>query len=290
MNAPMSDKKSLLEIHMAVVLFGFPGLFARWVPISPPLLVLGRLIFAALALAAIILARRMTFRVTPQRDVFTLLFCGAVLAVHWTTFFQSVRVSSVAVGLLSYSTFPVFTAFLEPLVSRQRPNRRDLLLAGACFFGVFLIIPRLSLNDSVFRGVLWGLVSGATFAVLTVFNRRLTQKRSSLHIVFYQDLFAGILLLPFFFARRPILSPRDVLLLAALGIICTALAHTLFIHGMKRIRARTASIISSLESVYGVLLALIFLGEIPSMRTVIGGIIILLAALAVTRKAARGSL
>lgn len=290
MNAPMSDKKSLLEIHMAVVLFGFPGLFARWVPISPPLLVLGRLIFAALALAAIILARRMTFRLTPQRDVFPLLFCGAVLAVHWTTFFQSVRVSSVAVGLFSYSTFPVFTAFLEPLVSRQRPDRRDILLAGACFFGVFLIIPRLNLNDSVFRGVLWGLVSGATFAVLTVFNRRLTQRRSSLHIAFYQDFFAGILLLPFFLAHRPILSLRDVLFLAALGIICTALAHTLFIHGMRRIRARTASIISSLESVYGVLFALIFLGEIPSMRTVIGGTIILLAALAVTRKAARGHL
>ena len=290
MNVPISDKKSLLEIHLAVALFGFPGLFARWVPVSPPLLVLGRVLFAALALAAIILGRGMSFRMTPRRDVFSLLLCGAVLAAHWTAFFQSVRVSSVAVGLLSYSTFPVFTAFLEPLVSRQRLDRRDLLPAGACFFGVFLIIPRFSLGDSVVRGVLWGLISGATFAVLTVYNRRLSQRRSSLHIAFYQDLFAGVLLLPFFFAGRPVLSPRDILLLAALGIFCTALAHTLFIHGMKRIRAQAASIISSLEPVYGILLALIFLGEVPALRTVLGGTIILMAALAVTRRAARGTL
>jgi drug/metabolite transporter (DMT)-like permease len=287
MSVPISDKKSLLEIHLAVALFGFPGLFARWVPISPPLLVLGRVIFAALALAVIILARRMSFRITPLRDVFYLFLCGAVLAMHWTAFFQSVRVSSVAVGLLSYSTFPVFTAFLEPLVSRDRLDRKDLIPAGACYFGVFLIIPRFSLGDSVVRGVLWGLVSGATFAVLTVFNRRLSQRRSSLHIALYQDLFAAVLLLPFFFSGRPALSPKDILLLAVLGVFCTALAHTLFIHGMKRIRAQAASIISSLEPVYGVLLAMIFLGEVPALRTVLGGTVILGAAIAVTRGAAR---
>jgi len=288
MNVSTSDKRCLLEIHLAVVLFGFPGLFARWVPVSPPLIVLGRVLFAALALAVIILARGTSFRMTPGRDVYSLFLCGAVLAVHWTAFFQSVRVSSVAVGLLSYSTFPVFTAFLEPLVSGQRLDRKDLVPAGACFLGVFLIIPRFSLGDSIVRGVLWGLVSGATFAILTVFNRRLSQRQSSLHIAFYQDLFAGLLLLPFFFAGRPILKPRDIFLLAALGVFCTALAHTLFIHGMKRIRAQAASIISSLEPVYGVLLALIFLGEVPALRTILGGTVILLAALAVTRAAIRG--
>jgi len=283
---PMSfqsrDKKSLLEIHLAVALFGFPGLFARWVPVSPPLIVLGRVLFAGLALAVIIRARGMPFRITPRRDVFLLLFCGAVLALHWTAFFHSVRVSSVAVGLLSYSTFPVFTVFLESLFSGVKLDRKDLVPAGACVFGVFLIIPRFNLGNSIVRGVLWGLVSGATFAVLTVVNRRLSQTKSSLHIAFYQDLFAGILLLPFFFAGRPVLSPRDILLLAVLGIFCTALAHTLFIHGMKRIRAQAASIISSLEPVYGILLALIFLGEVPAFRTVLGGAVVLGAALAVT--------
>lgn len=287
MRVPSRDKKSLLEIHLAVILFGFPGLFARWVPVSPPLLVLGRVFFSGLALAVIIRARGMSFRITPLRDVFLLFLCGAVLALHWTAFFQSVRVSSVAVGLLSYSTFPVFTVFLEPLVSRDRLEWRELVPAGACVFGVFFIIPRFNLSDSVVRGVLWGLVSGATFAVLTVVNRRLSQTRSSLHVAFYQDLFAAGLLLPFFVAGRPALSPRDVFLLAVLGIFCTALAHTLFIHGMKCIRAQAASIIGSLEPVYGVLLALIFLGEVPALRTVLGGTVILGAALAVTLRTSR---
>ncbi len=287
MSVPSHDKKSLFEIHLAVALFGFPGLFARWVPVSPPILVLGRVLFAALALAVIILARGMSFRLTPLRDVFLLFLCGAVLALHWAAFFQSVRVSSVAVGLLSYSTFPVFTAFLEPLVSGERLDRRDLVPAGACCFWGLPDHPPLQPRRIGRPGRPMGARLRRDVRRPDGLNRRLSQRRSSLHIAFYQDLFAGVLLLPFFFTGRPVLSPRDILLLAVLGVFCTALAHTLFIHGMKRIRAQAASIISSLEPVYGVLLALIFLGEVPALRTVLGGTVILGAALAVTRRAAR---
>jgi drug/metabolite transporter (DMT)-like permease len=86
---------------------------------------------------------------------------------------------------------------------------------------------------------------------------------------------------------KPRLDNRDIILLLILGIFCTALSHSLFIKGMRHIKAQTAAIISSLEPVYGIIMALFILKEVPSLRTILGGIVILGTALAVTSKGAR---
>lgn len=286
MTEPAPDRRSLPAIHLAVLLFGFPGLFARWLPLSPPLIVLGRVVFAALALAVFMAARRVSFRVIPGRDVLTCALCGIVLAVHWSAFFEAVRVSSVAVGLLSYATFPAFTVFLEPLFEHKRPDGANILFSGLTLLGVFLIVPRFALADPILLGVLWGLLSGATFAVLAILNRRLSRRHSSLRVAFYQDLFAGVVLLPALLGTVPELSGRHLALLALLGVFCTAAAHSLFIRGMRGVSAQTASLIASLEPVYGIALALLLLGEVPTGRTVLGGTIILGAVLLVTLRAA----
>ena len=277
-------RKSLLEIHLATALFGLAGLFGKWIGLSPLLIVLGRVFFASMTLGILLCATRQSLRAIFRRHAALLVLLGAVLAGHWAAFFRSIQVSSVAVGLLSYSTFPAFTVLLEPLFSRERLDRRNLFLAALCLVGVFLIIPRLDLGDRVYQGVLWGLVSGLTFAVLTLFNRRLAQNHSSLGIAFWEDFFATLFLLPSLMVGPVRLSSRDLALLVILGVVCTAIAHTLFIQGMRQIRAQTASIISSLEPVYGIVLAFVLLGEVPTSRTLAGGAVILAAVLFVTLK------
>ena len=278
----MKKNKSLAEIHVAVVLFGIAGLFGKWIALAPPLIVLGRVFFASIALALILLISKQTLLFPKKSVYFLLLSLGLLLAVHWTVFFKSIQISTVAVGLLSYSSFPVFTAFLEPLFFKEKIQLKNILYALMCVLGIFLIIPKYDLNDSILQGVLWGFAAGFTFSILTIFNRKLSQEYSSLVIAFYQDFFATLFLLPFFFIIRPALNLKTIILLCFLGIFCTAGSHTLFIKGMKYIRAQTAAIISSLEPVYGIIIAFIFLNEIPSFRTILGGMIILLAAFSVT--------
>jgi drug/metabolite transporter (DMT)-like permease len=288
MSAVPTRSRSLAEIHLAVFLFGFPGLFGKWLALPAPLIVFGRVLFACLALAAVMAVRRGGgFRPASRRDLALLILCGLVLAVHWTMFFRSVQVSTVAVGLLAYSSFPVFTAFLEPLLARERWDSRSLVLALVCVLGIALIVPGFDLSDAVVRGVLWGLGAGLTFAFLSVLNRSLASRHSSLTVAFYQDLFAGLFLVPAVIRFGLPSSGRDWALIAVLGVLCTAAAHTLFINGMRRVGARTASILSSLEPVYGIVLALIFLRESPSLRTLAGGAIVLTAALAATVRARR---
>ena len=275
----MSRQKSLIEIHLATVLFGLAGLFGKWLAFSPLLIVAGRVVFASAALGILLLSLKQSFQARPRHDYFLFFFLGFILAVHWVSFFKSIQVSTVAVGLLSYSSFPVFTAFLEPLFFREKISRIHFFLAFICLGGVFLIVPRFDLAESVYQGVLWGLLSGASFSLLTIANRKLTGRYSSFVIAFYEDGFAALLLLPFLFRYSAALDLRSIALLMALGIVCTAGSHTLFIHGMRWIDARTASIISTLEPIYGIGLAFFLLGEVPKLRTLAGGAVILAAVL-----------
>jgi drug/metabolite transporter (DMT)-like permease len=200
---------------------------------------------------------------------------GIILALHWWTFFQAIRVSTVAVGLLTYSTFPVFVTFLEPYFFKEKIKLSNIFLALITSCGVILVIPRFEIADNITRGALWGIASGFTFAVLSILNRKYVKKYSSLVIAFYQDSAAAIVLLPFLFLMEFTVTLKDILLLALLGTGFTAIAHTLFIKGLTNIKAQTASIIACLEPVYGIVIAIFLLGEIPGLRIISGGMLIL---------------
>ena len=272
----MNDRASLYEIHVAVLLFGAAGLFGKWLSISPFIIVLGRVFFAALSLAILIWISGRKKPLFPREDMVYFVLLGLVLSVHWVSFFKSIQISTVAVGLLSFSTYPVFTTFLEPILTKERIVKLNIFLSLFCLFGVFLIIPKFDLQNSTYIGVLWGILSGFTFSLLTIINRRLTQKHSSLIIAFNQNFFSTLFLAPFLFSLSFPLTGKNILLLLILGVVCTALSHTLFIKGMKNIKAQTASLIHTLEPVYGILFAFLLLNETPSNRTFLGGIVILL--------------
>lgn len=267
--------RHLLEIHLAVLLFGLASLFGKWVALPAVIIVLGRVAFAVPVLAVVLQWKRQSIRLDRKRHYLYLSLLGLLLAVHWVTFFESVQVSTVAICLVSYSTFPFFTVFLEPLFFREPLSRRGLVLATVALLGVILIIPEWKLGNNITLGVFWGTLSGATFALLSVLNRKYVRTYSSLQIAFYQDLVAFLVLLPFWFLLQPVPSATDWWLLLLLGIVFTALSHTLFISGMKEVPARTASIIATLEPVYGVIAAAVLLGEIPDLRVLAGGALII---------------
>ena len=274
--------KGLAGIHFAVFLFGFAGLFSRWIALPSVAIVFGRTFFAALALGAWTRPFSRKTELPGRTDTLLLVISGSILAFHWLAFFQSIKVSTVAIGLLSYSCFPVFVVLAEPLAFRERFRSRNLLFALTALFGVSLIVPGSGWSDSGFQGVLWGLASGLTFAVLMLINRHLSARLPAAVIAFFQDLSATFVLAPFLIIEKVRWTLVYIGLLMILGVLCTAVAHTLFIRGMKRVRAQKAGIIALGESLYGIILAYLLLGEIPGIRTVIGGVIILAAALLVT--------
>jgi len=209
---------------------------------------------------------------------------GVILAVHWVTFFQAIQVSTVAIGLLTFSTFPVFVTFLEPFYFRERLELKDILVAFVAVIGVAFVIEEFEIKNSMTQGALWGIASGFTFALLSIMNRKFVKEYSSIIVAFYQDLIATVVLFPFLFLTAPVFRLTDILLLSVLGVIFTGLAHTLFIKGLANVKAQKASIIASLEPVYGIIAAILLLDSIPTLRVILGGLIILGAAFYATVK------
>ena len=279
----------LLALHLAVLLFGGAGLFGKWIELPPTLIVLGRVVFASIVLAGVVALRRRdpapdrVHRTTDRSPVLLRPALGLLLAVHWVTFFQAVQVSTVAVALLTFATFPVFTAVLEPFLPGERFDPVALGASAVALAGIALVVPSTDLSHPTTQGALWGVASGFTFALLSLANRGLVRRWGAVRLALRQDLWAAFFLLPFLLTSSRAPTATEWALLVVLGTVFTAGAHALFIHGLSGVRAGRASVIASLEPVYGVVLAAALLGERPGARVMVGGVVVLLAAWWVSR-------
>jgi drug/metabolite transporter (DMT)-like permease len=145
--------------------------------------------------------------------------------------------------------------------------------------GLGIMVYPSSFGGAVFSGVCWGAISGFTFAVLSLLNRKWVRKYPPAAHCFLSecrgDLAAsaddGL-------GRCACIDVAQLGMLAFLGVVCTAISHALFIRGLISVRAQLASVIACLEPVYGIVFAYLLLHEIPSAYTLTGGAVILMAS------------
>ena len=278
----MSVRSAWLALHAAVLLFGTAGLFARWLPVTPANLVFGRTLIAALALAVVWQWRGGGGRGTNA----WLLLSGPLLALHWASFFAAIQASSVAIGLLGYASFPLFT-LLFGLLCGERPRRSEMLAALAVSAGLVLLLPPgASLADRAVIGLGWGLLSGASFAALTLLNRRHAASTDPVLQALAQNALAALCLLPWI-SWPLVVGSAQWLSLLALGLVWTALSHTLFIAALRQVSAQQAALVASLEPAYGIVLAWALLGEAPSAREWAGAALIVGLTSWITTREAR---
>lgn len=267
--------KNILYLHIAVMLFGLSGVTAQFVQIPAVLVALGRVVCSSILLLLTAFIKKDSLKLHSKKDYGLIILTGAVMAVHWTTFFQSIQVSSVAIGTITFSTFPLFLTFLEPVVFHEKLKRQSVLSAVILFIGVLITIPEFSMKNHITIGIFWGMVCSFTYAVMTLANRYFSIRYSGRIICLYEQGTAAIVLLPAFFIVKASWRIQDAAGVAFVGFICTAFAYSLYVSAQRGVRAQTAGIISGMETVYGIFYALLFLREIPGIREIVGGIVIL---------------
>ena len=280
----MSHLAALLALHVSVALFGLAGLFGKWLALSPLAIVLGRTVVASLAL--IILARVRRERLGAMEPA--LLLNGAILALHWVTFFLAIQTADVATGLLGYATFPLFTLVLERRGRLRGIGRREWTSILLVLAGFAVLVPAPTWADRTVQGLVIGAISGLTFAWLAVRNRALLDAHGAMGLAFWQNAWAAtwlmVITVPIVGTlEAPTLS--DIFALITLGALCTALAHTLFIASLRRLTAHAASVVAALEPVYGIAFAVLLLGDRPDARQLAGAALLLAAAVVATSRA-----
>jgi drug/metabolite transporter (DMT)-like permease len=282
---PVTPGAALAACHAAVALFGFAGVFGKWIEWDPVAIVLGRT-----AVAGAVLALFVRYRLGAWRPPHWIAVPnGVILAVHWVAFFTAIKVSTVAIGLLGYASFPLFVPFLERSMLGVPIRRGKLAGAALVAVGLVLLVPEFTWKSHTVRGLAWGVLSGFMFALLTVRIRKLAPDRWPSEMALWQNTIAALCVLPVVIWQGGLGGPVNAGTLGKmllLGVFCTAVAHALYTVSLARLPASTVAVCAALEPVYGIALAVALLGEVPNARTIAGAAVIVIAAIVASRRAA----
>jgi drug/metabolite transporter (DMT)-like permease len=272
----------MFRIHFAVLMFGVTGLFGKFVSSPSYSIVFYRCLFAVIFLLVWMKWNKIGFSFNSARDLRLVIVTGLILAGHWLFFFESIKVSTVSIGLISYAMIAVFTTFIEPVYFRSRIRFLDIILAIISFFGILLIVPSFSFSNSITLGVIFGLLAAFLGSVLTVLCRELVARNSSIKISFFEYLVVVLVLCPWAFGHSFSLTVKDFLFLLVLGVVFTGVANPLFIRGLRKVSAAKANIILMLEPFYGIILAVLIFKESLNGKEILGGLIIIACAFIAT--------
>lgn len=268
----------LLQLGLAIFIMSSSGTLGRYIELPPPVTIWMRCIIGAVALFIVLKVGKFDLPIGNRKNFWLLFGSSLLLAGHWVSYFYSLKLSSVAIGMLSLFTYPVITAFLEPVMLKIPFQKSSLALGILAFVGVALLAPELSFENEHTLGIAIGVFSALCYSIRNILMKKRVAQQSGITLMFYQLLFISLFLWPvlFGFEFEPAQLSTDWEALLILGLFTTATGHTLLVLSFKHFTVSTVSVISALTPLLGILLGFLVLNEIPAGRTYIGGSLIFL--------------
>lgn len=297
-------KRSLLAMHIAVLLWGFTGVLGRAITLDFPVLVWWRMLLTAVIIAVIITYRKGWVPVL-KRDLGRLVLVGILMGLHWVAFYGSIKFSNASVALVCLSTTPIFTSILDPLINKSKWEAKEIGYGILAIAGVAVIAFFDKKQEAMSRlreiGIILGVLAAFLAAVFTTLNKSIASKYPARTMVFWEMTsgwaFITVALALAFasgatsFLLNPgstelTLLPRQIdvgtllagfpgslslrndwVWLVVLSLCCTVWAQSLALTALKQISSFTATLSVNLEPVYGILLAFLFYQENQELGT-----------------------
>jgi drug/metabolite transporter (DMT)-like permease len=276
-----------LQIHFCVLLWGFTAILGKLISLAALPLVWWRLAIVVVSLALVPSVLR-SLRALPARLWLAYAGVGALVALHWLTFYGAIKLANASVAATCIALAAPFTALIEPWVMRTRLSARELLLGLAVLPGVALVVG--GVPAGMRDGVVVGVVAALLVALFGALNKRLAHRGEALAATAL-ELGAGLVVLSALAPLLPAVLPelagpvlewpsrRDGALLLTLAFACTLLPFTLSLVALRHISAFSAQLAVNLEPVYAIVLAALLLGEQRELTTQFYvGVAIILAA------------
>ena len=273
----MQKKKfllNLLQLNFSVLIISTSGTLGRHIDLPVPLIIAIRSLLGGLLLLIFCKSIKLSFKIQ-KKDRLIIVISSILMGVHWITYFISLKLSNVAIGMLSVFTYPVITAFLEPLILKNKFKNSNFFLGLMVLIGIYFLVPDFSLDNDYFVAIGFGVFSALCYSIRNIYTKSKASEYEGSILMVYQLIIITILMAPVFFIYEIDGIEKSIPALLILSFLTTAIGHTLFIYSFKNFSISTASIISSIQPVYGIIIGMIILGEFPNPNTMIGGILIL---------------
>jgi drug/metabolite transporter (DMT)-like permease len=257
-------KKALIQLHIAVFLWGFTGVLGRLITLNEGLLVWWRMFLTVLTLLFLRFVQK-EFERIPLKDALMIGGVGALVALHWVAFYGSIKMANVSIALTCMAASGVFTALAEPLAFKKKIDVCELLLGIMALIGIALIF---HFNPKYKWGIIVGIVSVLLAVVFSIFNKKLVGRFNAKTISLYElggGWVAWTFLLPVYlhFIPSETFLPQgmDWVWLLIMAWFCTVLSVNLSLQALKHISAFTQNLTLNLEPVYGIILAFVIFNE-----------------------------
>jgi drug/metabolite transporter (DMT)-like permease len=260
-------KKALLQLHIAIFLWGTTAVLGKIILLDEMWLVWFRLFLTSASLMVLDIFLHEIEKTTLKQKIHISL-TGTLLSLHWVCFFASVKYANVAIGLICLSSTSLFTTLFQSLIYKTKINTVELLLSLLAITSVVLLF----YNDfSLQKGIVYGVASALFVATVPILNKQQLQKVNMPTVTFWNitgGLIGISIALPIyiFFIPQPNATPSnmDFVWLVVLSWLCTIVTWRLSLNALKYISAFTQNLLLNLEPVYGIALAAIFLKEYKS--------------------------
>ncbi len=257
-------KKAFLQLHIAVFLAGFTGLLGRLITLNEGMIVWYRLLLTAVTMWVIFGLMRKLQKITVS-DILKISGVGFIAAIHWVTFYGSIKYSNISVALVCFSTIGFFTALFEPLVLKKRINVIELLLGLITLFGIYIIF---HFDTQYKTGIIIGVISAMLASLFPIYNREFLKRINVETMLAWQQTGGFVvlsILLPFYLQKFPIdsfiPSIENFGWLLILSWLCSVIAFQLSANALKKLSAFTVNLTYNLEPVYGIILAFMVYNE-----------------------------
>lgn len=272
-------KSNLLILHLTVLVWGFTGILGALISINETHLVWYRVLIAAVSLFIYFKWNKISVKVSRQTFI-RLFFTGAIVGLHWILFFGAIKAATVSVTMVCLSSLTLFTAVLEPVLNSTRISKLEIIAGALIIVGIYVIF---KFETEYTTGIIMGLTSALCASLFSIINAKQAKNRPAPIISFYEltGAFFWISIYLFFtdgFNETMYLNPSDLFYLLILGTVCTSVAYVAGVSVMKELSAFRVALITNLEPVYAIILALIIFGKDERMTSgfYIGASIILI--------------
>ena len=272
---------NIVELGIAILVMSTSGVLGKQIDLPVVLIIWSRCLLGAIALFLIRLIFNNSCHIS-RSDRTKMILPTLLMGVHWLAYFYALKLSNVAIGMLTLFTYPLMTSILEPVLLKDRLVKRHLPLTLITLVGIYFLVPNFDMSDDLTMGVLFGLLAALSYAIRNILIRKHIEVISGSLSMAYQLLGLSIVLGPLLFFYP--LEQNQYFLentgeLFILGFVTTAVGHTLFVRSFKYFSVTTVSIMSNLTPVLGIGWGMIFLSEMPNKDIYIGGSVILLVTL-----------